>query len=445
MTNIVAHQGKFNRVERDNKNPMFSMGIPEKMKGSDFAKIGLGAGDDLYSQIEPIIDSIRNRKNCTMLVMPNVEHAKIVFNGPQSDNNIGLLLGDKFDPLGIGPVPPVWGSYDTTLAQPSQSQTHMIICAIGWHIRPEPLCWTATGNAYTPAVPAVAKPISPDFFTTNDQTVVPPGGSTEQIPTGMIPASLEWGWWSNYAAWLMVAAYNLRWQMGQNTNIIFDELRNTAYMPPNSQDGSASSSLVDISLFVEQVNQFYQQFNPGGPQFLKADTVRLGSVGATAANVSAFTPSRDLERVEATYGGMGLREMLKGNSEFRPLATPVAWPAGVPFGFYAEAANTNLLAAMQQYFSITDSGQGTPATFNDNPALFTAGGTTPSFLERTLDGVNALLSVPSQRSTFKGGRLIVEVKFKGFEISEDLYTTMKNHARIRDMICSECGLSWFSR
>ena len=38
MTNIVAHQGKFNRVERDNKNPMFSMGIPEKMKGSDFAR-----------------------------------------------------------------------------------------------------------------------------------------------------------------------------------------------------------------------------------------------------------------------------------------------------------------------------------------------------------------------------------------------------------------------
>jgi hypothetical protein len=451
MANALQKLGTYKQVDRDLKNPLYRIEMPHHLKGRDLSGLGSTVGDDLVgpSGLGPVIENIRNRRSCSMLVMPNVEHAKWVFDGPQPDQSLKILLGGtRFDPFGAGPYPPIVGTTDTTLAVPSESQTNMIICAIGWHIRPEPLCFTALGNAYVAPTPAGAQPFSPDVFTINDQTNIPPGGSVPAVPSGMVPAIYEHGWWTNYVAWLMVAAYNLRWMMGQNTNIIWDELRNTAYMPPNAQDGSASDSEVDVNYFVNRLNQYYQSVSPGSATFLKTNAVRIGSVltDAGAANVGAFTPSRDFERVGATYGGMGLREMLKGNSEFRPLATPYAMPAGVPFGLFAEVSNDDLQTAMMQYFSITNGfGGAPPATFGDNPTGFTAAATTPGFIERTLDGLNVLQTLPSQRSVFKGGRLIVEVKLKGFEISEDLYSAMKMNSRIREAICSECGIAWASR
>ena len=441
-TSILAKGGTFHQKDRDDKNPLRLFNMPQSLQGKDPAGFGGPGGAGLGDALAPIIEGIRNRKMCTMLVMPNVEEADFILDGPQSDANIALSFGVKIDPYGFGPNPAINGSFETTLAQPSQTQTYMIVCAVGWHLRPEPLCFTATGNAFTPAAgAAAAQPFSPDVFTTIDQTVNAIGGAAPAVPTGMIPASYEHGWWANYACWLMVKAYNLRWQMGQNLNIFNDSLRNTAYMPPNAQDGSASSSLVDVPWFVNRLNAYYQNVAPGTASFLKANAVRLGSV--TAAGVGVFTPSRDLERVEATYGGMGLRELLKGNSEYRPLSTPYILGAGIPIGLFAEESNVDMAAAMRQYLSITNGQGGAPPTIiSDNPAAFTTAATAPPFTERTVDGLNVLQTMPTTRATYKGGRLLVEVKIKGFEISEDLHTFMKVNSRARDMICSECGIAW---
>ena len=446
MSNIINQPtpGKYRLIERETiKHPLGTIGVPKSLEGGGTG-LGDSSGAQLYGHLQPIIENIRNRKMCTMLVMPNIEHAKFVLDGPQTQQNLNLSFADKIDPFGFGPNPAINGSFDTTLAQPSQTQTHMIVCAIGWHLRPEPLCFTASGMSSVLPASAVSKPFSPDIWTTQDTTYTPSGASAPLVATTAVPANLEWGWWTNYAAWLMVAGYNLRWQIGQNLNIIFDELRNTAYMPNNAQDGSASSSQVDDAYFTYLLNQYYQSVAPGSNTFLKTDTVRLGSINASSTNYSVFTPTRDLERVEATFGGIGLRELLKGNSEFRPLTTPYILGAGIPIGLFAEQSNNDLAGAMRAWMSISNGTLGTPPTFNDYPVSYTSGATT-SFGERTLDGNNVLQTIPSQRATFKGGRLIVEVKIKGFEISEDLHTLMKINSRARDMICSECQIAWAPR
>jgi hypothetical protein len=433
--------GSFKLKNRDEKYPLQKMGLPPQLEGRNPTGLGGSDGVGLGDALAPIIEGIRNRKMCTMLVMPNVEEADLILDGPQSDANVKLSFGTKIDPFGFGPTPAINGSFETTLAQPSQTQTHMIVCAVGWHLRPEPLCFTATGNSVVRPAASAAQPPSPDTYTALD------------IANGALPAAItytpaeyEHGWWANYVCWQMVKAYNLRWQMGQNLNIFNDSLRNTAFMPSSAQDGSASSSLVDVPWFVNQLNAYYQGVAPGCQEFLRVDCVRLGSVGTGGANLGQFTPSRDLERVEATYGGMGLRELLKGNSEFRALSTPYVLGAGIPIGLYADEANVDMAGTMRQYLSITNGLGGVPpAVFNDDPTIFagtnTLGGTTVT-QERTLDGSSQAQTYPASRAVFKGGRLLIEVKIKGFEISEDLHTLMKINSKARDMICSECGIAW---
>jgi hypothetical protein len=84
---------------------------------------------------------------------------------------------------------------------------------------------------------------------------------------------------------------------------------------------------------------------------------------------------------------------------------------------------------------------------SDDRSIFNVVTTTGRALvtqERTLDSLSQAQTYPVGRTVYKGGRMLVEVKIKGFEISEDLHTFMKVNSRARDMICSECGLAWGS-
>jgi hypothetical protein len=248
----------------------------------------------------------------------------------------------------------------------------------------------------------------------------------------------------------MVRGYNLRWQIGQNLNLVFDSLRNTAFMPSSAQDGSASTSLVDVTQFARRTNDYYASVAAGAYTFLKEDAVRIGSVGTSGsfpdtANKGAFRPCRDNERIEATYGGMGLREMLKGNSEFRCLSTPYMLGAGIPIGLIAEEADSTLANEMRNYLSITQGygGSVVPPYVADSSAItpntYTVA-TAAGPLERTLDGFNVSQSSPSSRMTFKGGRLKISVKLKGFEITENLYDCIRHNSAARQALCSDCGI-----
>jgi hypothetical protein len=426
------------------KERTIGFGVP--FDASRMKAAGLGNKEGLGS----FADQIQANINCPIWVMPVIEQVRWTLGGPQSDISITKNFGAKIDLFGSGEDAQDIDFVETTMAQPGQLQTHTLACAIGFHIEPEPLCWTADGNAFTTPETGVAAPISPDVFTQNDlfngALGTPFAGAT---PTqAMVAAYLEWGWWANIAAWSMVRGYNLRWKIGQHTNIMDEVLRHTAYMPPNAQEGSASSSEVDIINFVRRANNRYEQLG-SGLDFLPVNRIRIGSVGAGGANHGVFRPTRDHERVGATYGGMDLRSMLRGNSEFRKLASPYMIKAGIPIGLFAQECDGVQADIMRQYLSITQGYGGhippqiTPAG-NISGVLPDGSGITPVGLELTLDG--NLTQVPQQinmsRAIFKGGELKIGLLVKGFEVTDEWYTTLQNNADVRDIVMNECGCCW---
>ena len=87
-----------------------------------------------------------------MMTMQNVEEVNWILDGPQSDQNIRESFGAEIDPLHYLEEPRHQRHGQTTLAMPGETQTHMIVCAVGWHLEPEPLCFTARGNWSCPTI-----------------------------------------------------------------------------------------------------------------------------------------------------------------------------------------------------------------------------------------------------------------------------------------------------
>jgi hypothetical protein len=389
--------------------------------------------------LSPLVEDLRGRADCPLLTMPTIIEVNWLLGGPQTDDNIDVSFGAEIDPFHSGKSPNISGEVQTNLAMPGETQTYMIICGIGWHLEPEPESLDIMGNALTP-VPTVGitQPQSPDVMSFADGA----GSVSLPLPEGssLLPAWLRWGSWANYAAWLMAQAYNLRWMVGTNCNILLDPLRNTAYMPPAAQTGSASDSVLEVADLVRRTNTFYRDFLGTSAIFLKTDAIRIGS----DATGSDFRLSRDREFVEATFGGIGLSGLLQGNTEFRPLSMPHIIKAGVPVGLKIEESDTRAANLMRSYIAATfngapDFGAGAvPPAFTDD--LNIVAGATLGINERGLDGVDRSITQFSQRVAFKGGQFNIKVKLKGFEITEDLYNIMANNSDIRDAVCADCGI-----
>lgn len=418
----------------------------------DMARIKAAAapGDGLGD----IISAIKDSANCPVWNMDIIEQVRWTLAGPQTADSVAANFGPEIDLFGSGKAPQGISFVETTMAQPGQTQTYMITCYIGFHLEPEPLCWTAQGNAWTnPASPVTTTPISPDAWTDNDIT-----GTPNPLGVGAgqdyIQAVLEWGWWANYAAWHLARGYNLRWKIGQQTNIMDEVLRHTAYMPPSAQEGSASSSQVDIINFVNRVNQFYTASDIGSPLiFLKQNAVRIGSTTVGGANTGVFVPSRAGELVGATYGGMDLRSMLRGNSEFRKLTLPYLIKPGIPIGLILQVNDPIQQALMQQYLSVTQQPAGVsgtvPPVITDAPNVaaggFSGTGVTPTGLEVELNesvpATNRFQKYSNDRALFKGGELKMSMLIKGFEVTEDWYMAMAQDPTIRQIVMSGCGIA----
>src|SRR5262249_8579275 len=157
----------------------------------------------------------------------------------QTDASINQNFGAEIDLFGSGKAVPGIDYVQTTMAQTGQTQTYFIACYVGFHIETEPLQWDTIGNAWqTPITTPAIVPASPDVFTLNDIGELGFAVAAGDNPAGLFagqtfaPAVLQWGWWANYAAWHMVRGYNIRWKIGQHTNIYDEVLRHTAYMPP---------------------------------------------------------------------------------------------------------------------------------------------------------------------------------------------------------------------
>lgn len=437
-TRPSSFRGQQKFIEKDPRRHIVGAGAPPnvaKIKAAATVREGLGS----------FLDLINQSKDNPVYNMDVVEQVRWTMSGPQTDASINANFGAQIDLFGSGKSPVGIDFVETTMAQTGQTQTYFIACYVGFHLEPEPLCWTARGNAWTHPTIATAAAPSPDVFTQNDRANGALGAAIAAGTQIMLPAVLEWGWWANYACWHLVRGYNFRWKIGQHTNIMDEQMRHTAYMPPNGQDGSASSSEVDIAEFVDRLNDRYDSLG-SALDFLKVNFLRIGSATTGGVNVGRFTPTRDFEFVGATYGGMDLRStlgMLQNNREFRKLNVPYVIKPGVPIGCILEECDTVQANTMRDYLSITN-GQGgaiPPVVVDDQNITATptaSGGNV--MLERTLDGADASQAVDSGRVVFKGGDLKLTLPIKGFEVTEDWYTQMSANADIRAVVMEECGI-----
>lgn len=404
---------------------------PDKDKIKSNRQDGCG---DLISQIQSF-------KSCPVYNMPVIEQVRQTFSGPLLDADIQRTFGATWDPFAQGLDPAGASFVETTMAQPGQLQTYTLVMAIGVHLEPEPYCWTAQGNAWNHPAGTVNQPPSPDVFTGNDVANGALGASfTGGSPTQtMLPAVLRWGWWINKALWCFARAYNLRWMIGQHTNIMDEQLRHTAYMPPNAQEGSASSSQQDIITAVRQSNDYYGSLGAAF-EFLKTDFLRLGSATSGGVNVGVFRPSRALEVVGATYGGGDLRSMIKNNSEFRELSLPYLITPGVPIGLKCQETDSVQAALMRSFFSITDGFNTTvPPQITDAAdvlAALTAGGTGNVMLEQTFDAAPVLVpqQMNAQRVPFKGGEWKMGILLKGYEVDQNWGDVLRGDPEIRNIV-----------
>ena len=409
----------------------------EKVRAAKNMREGLGS----------ILDQIKSSVDCPVWNMDVIEQVRWNMQGPISDEAVGASFGAEIDLFGSGRSVNGVDYVETTMRQTGQTQTYMVTCYIGFHLEPEPLCWTAQGNAWTHPVSPSQQPPSPDVFTQNDRVNGALGAAVADGDQIFVPAVLEWGWWANYAFWHMARAYNLRWKIGQHTNIMDEILRHTAYTPPSAQEGSASSSEVDIVDFVNRLNTRYDE-QGSALDFLKVNFTRLGSIqitsGETTTNNGVFRPDRTQELVGATYGGMDLRSLLKNRSEFRQLALPYINKPGVPIGLFLQENDSVQANIMRNYLSITQGFGVTPPLISDdvNISGLTLGGSGNVALERTLDGTNVPQQVDSEVALFKGGELKMTLLVKGFEVTEDWYNVLSSNADIRQVVMSECGVKF---
>jgi hypothetical protein len=404
-------------------------------------RAGLGSRDGLAaSGLGSIIDLINNSKDNPVYNMDVIEQVRWGMLGPQTPASIAANFGAEIDLFGSGKSVAGIDFVETTMAQTGQTQTYFIACYLGLHLETEPLQFDTIGNAWTHPETQTNPPASPDSWAVNDLSVAGGLGFGAEQPfagTLMLPAVMRHGWWANYAAWHLVRGYNLRWKIGQHTNIMDEVARHSAYMPPNAQEGSASDSEVDIVNFVLEMNKRYDALGSAF-DFLPVDVLRIGIQGA--GGIPLFTPTRDFDRVGATFGGMDLRSMLRGNSEFRKLSLPYVIKPGVPIGLFLQENDTDQGDQMRNAMDITE-GQGgaIPPLFVPDPNFGTVSG---AFTERTVDALNFVQTggVLTARMPFKSGDFKISLMVKGFEVTEDWYNIMSANGDIRDVVMNACGI-----
>ena len=149
--------------------------------------------------------------------------------------------------------------------------------------------------------------------------------------------------------------------------------------------------------------------------------------------------------VDATYGGLGLRSLLKGNSEFRKLALPYVIKPGVPIGLVLQENDNIQGNIMRQYLDITQGYGVTPPLITDTinvEGTYDGTNATPVALERTLDGGNVAQSVPAERALFKGGEMKISLKVKGFEVPECWYDMLKANPDLMKVVKDSCGVAF---
>lgn len=396
-------------------------------------KIGFGQNVTGMGNAE-ICKLFAEANNAPTHALQTVASTKITFTGPVTAAAASKSFGATIKILNmnestIGPS----FVQSTPGLEDGEFQTFVFVCSVGVKMICDPLQFTAQGGSVPIPEAAAAKQATPNAFTVKDLTAL---GNAN-----LVPATYEHGWWLNRAMWYLVQGYNLRWTYGSLINLLDEELRQTAYMPPGAVPNSAGSSDVDLQLLVRQLNDYYQNQIGSLSEFTIIDTQRLGMTSADGV-LSTFSgrPSRDFELASAMVGGQDFHSALAQNRERRTLACPYIIKPGVKTGISFEEQNEIYGNLFRAWLSADNGLGGTiPSTFTEG-ALISSGATT-AYNEQSLDSPAKTVSQTNlaQRAVYKGGSGGMAIEFSGFEMTDDLGQRVASDPVLQGQIKDACG------
>lgn len=361
----------------------------------------------------------------------------------QLDVNVTANFQDEIDPFGKGKSVNGIQFVESTMPQTGETNAAFVACAVMLHMEPEPFYCSIPGNAWThPTVPA-AQPISPNDWTHLDLVNGAFGSAVAAGTQAYVKAFLDWGKWVGYHFWHMARGFRCVWKQGRHTRIFDDLARHTAFVPPNTQNGSASSSDVDVLDLVRRTNDYYDSVLGSALDFLKVNRIRQGFTSTTTGGVPTgmFRVSRDLQEAGVTYGGIEVHSLFKGNSEFRKLAVPYFIDPGVPIGLILEETDPVESNLMRRNLSATQSfDDGIPPIWTDDENILAVPDLGAD--ELSLDPVPVATAQTSDagQAYFKGGEGKLRLGVVGFEMTRDQWSALNTDAELRDAVTRECGI-----
>jgi hypothetical protein len=320
----------------------------------------------------------------------------------------------------------------------------MIILGLSIRVLVEPEAFLIMGNAYTPGG-STDFPGSPDVWSLNDYNNalgLPTPGSTP-----FVPGMLQWGRPTWRAAYWFTKAYELGWSQDHQTYLVREPLTQMARIEMFS---AAEAAGIAFASDIDRINFYNAQIAALGSPivFLPVTHKRLGSdtnVGS-GANRGIFEPTREDDASSAVFGGVGVPVNMAQKDPY-VFTTPIFWPGGIPMGIQFQAYDTDSLAEMQRWLSITGGSSGQAGEDQDLPVSATINGFSPTavaanvMLEQTLDPtpVDVTQQVQTNRYLGKGGRIIWEIGLIGRRIG-DAYKPAVARAIKKKAISAPMGL-----
>lgn len=356
-----------------------------------------------------------------MTQIPVIEYVTMTVPLPLSDTAIEATFGSTVQVLNQQGTPQGVASVDSSFAINGLLQANMFCCGIGVHAFGEPLSFTQIGNSILST--ATTLPISPDVFTANDLAHGALGPTS-----GIVPASVEWGFADWNAIWHMTNAYQFQWRFCQRYLLLNELMADVCFYGPYAEGMGMGTSDTMVQQYVSQVNDYYGA--NAGNYFVPVSHRRVGSVnaGGTGAtittNTGVFHPTRDYDLAPVTFGGIK-NQAGSGSQPFRKINKPIFLPSGQPISMSLYSQDQYHYDQFARYISVSENaGSNRTALVNvvpDGGTLtgYQVPGNANAGLEITLDqGGNQFSQqlVNTDRALFKGGVMKIAMLIKGFEV-----------------------------
>lgn len=273
--------------------------------------------------------------------------------------------------------------------------------------------FTVLGNMFTPnPEPGVVFGLSPDNFTLDDLAQSAVSG----VAPDMIAAAYDHGGWAWSGCEDFTDGWNMKYTIGDRVDLIDDPVSSVASCGNRRTGQGMSSSLIETTPFVIDVNNTYNKLSGGNPfgtrQFVPTNAERTGLAPNAQQYVSTFRPSRLGDTAKASYGLIS-NHPLYTNPCMRTFASPILIKAGVPFNLTYLPKNRAYVAKFLADIGATFAGNQSSTGFKQSEDTFMQ-----EWDWRRNPPAAQTTRASGKRITIKDGFIRWETCFYGFSLIE---------------------------